>query len=278
MTYQVKSTVDFKRMRELFFAKDNYTLSGEGPLQRHLSSVQGRSRADGRFRQRRRRPADRRPRLRVPEPEGQARLVPEPVRGDRHDDRFLRRRGVAEIFHSVGRTRRRAVEGATSTPNGRTSILPTYSDFLRLPGLAPRGPMVGPQSHGVASRPFLANMPAMATPKWCRRPVSMCWQASRRVRSRASPIAGGFHPGVGHLPIAGRGELSLRRRRGGVFRRPFFDAGDRRHLQRPHRLGRRLAYCVRGDQRRPAGKRPRAGGHDDGIRRADQPDYGRRNR
>jgi hypothetical protein len=30
MTYQVKSTVDFKRMRELFFAKDAYTLSGEG--------------------------------------------------------------------------------------------------------------------------------------------------------------------------------------------------------------------------------------------------------
>ena len=30
MTYQVKSTVDFKRMRELFFARDNYTLSGEG--------------------------------------------------------------------------------------------------------------------------------------------------------------------------------------------------------------------------------------------------------
>ena len=30
MTYRVKSTVDFKRMRELFFAKDSYTLSGEG--------------------------------------------------------------------------------------------------------------------------------------------------------------------------------------------------------------------------------------------------------
>ena len=30
MTYQVKSTVDFKRMRELFFARDTYTLSGEG--------------------------------------------------------------------------------------------------------------------------------------------------------------------------------------------------------------------------------------------------------
>ena len=30
MTYQVKSTVDFKRMRELFFANDSYTLSGEG--------------------------------------------------------------------------------------------------------------------------------------------------------------------------------------------------------------------------------------------------------
>ncbi len=30
MKYQVKSTVDFKRMRELFFAHDNYTLSGEG--------------------------------------------------------------------------------------------------------------------------------------------------------------------------------------------------------------------------------------------------------
>jgi hypothetical protein len=30
MTYQVKSIVDFKRMRELFFAKDSYTLSGQG--------------------------------------------------------------------------------------------------------------------------------------------------------------------------------------------------------------------------------------------------------
>ena len=30
MTYRVKSTVDFRRMRELFFAKDSYTLSGEG--------------------------------------------------------------------------------------------------------------------------------------------------------------------------------------------------------------------------------------------------------
>ena len=30
MTYQVKSAVDFKRMREFFFAKDSYTLSGEG--------------------------------------------------------------------------------------------------------------------------------------------------------------------------------------------------------------------------------------------------------
>ena len=29
MTYKVKSTVDFKRMRELFFAQDDYTLSGE---------------------------------------------------------------------------------------------------------------------------------------------------------------------------------------------------------------------------------------------------------
>ena len=30
MKYQVKSTVDFKRMRELFFANEKYTLSGEG--------------------------------------------------------------------------------------------------------------------------------------------------------------------------------------------------------------------------------------------------------
>jgi hypothetical protein len=29
-TYRVKSTVDFHRMREIFFAKENYTLSGEG--------------------------------------------------------------------------------------------------------------------------------------------------------------------------------------------------------------------------------------------------------
>jgi hypothetical protein len=30
MTYNVESVVDFKRMREIFFARDNYTLSGEG--------------------------------------------------------------------------------------------------------------------------------------------------------------------------------------------------------------------------------------------------------
>ena len=35
MTYRVKSKVDFRRMRELFFAKDDYTLSGEG----HFSGV-----------------------------------------------------------------------------------------------------------------------------------------------------------------------------------------------------------------------------------------------
>ena len=61
MTYKVKSTVDFKRMRELFFAKDNYTLVRRRTLQRNLPSLQGRPRAHGRLRERPRGAADWRP-------------------------------------------------------------------------------------------------------------------------------------------------------------------------------------------------------------------------
>ena len=52
MFYQVKSRIQFPRMREIFFARDKFSLFGEGALHRHVPSVQGRPRAEGRLLQR----------------------------------------------------------------------------------------------------------------------------------------------------------------------------------------------------------------------------------
>ena len=43
MFYQVKSTVQFPRMREIFFAKDTFQLHGEGEFDRHVPSVPRRA-------------------------------------------------------------------------------------------------------------------------------------------------------------------------------------------------------------------------------------------
>ena len=71
-TYQVKSVVDFKRMRELFFAKDNYTLSGEGRFNGVFHLFKGGRSLTGAIRERRGRPQHRRPRLSVSRFEGAA--------------------------------------------------------------------------------------------------------------------------------------------------------------------------------------------------------------
>ena len=91
-------------------------------LRRRVPSLQGRPCADRRLRERRRGPPDRRPRLRVPRLEGQARLVPESVRGDRHDHRLLRRRGEPEVSRFCRRDNPASRRRPGSTPSGRTSI------------------------------------------------------------------------------------------------------------------------------------------------------------
>ena len=87
-----------------------------------------------------------------------------------------------------------------------------------------------------------------------------------------------MHPAIGHLPIAGEVTYRYDQRLARIFRRPVLDAGDRRHVQRAHGVGRQLAHSVPRDEHRFAGKRSRAGRDDDGVRRADQPDYRRRHR
>ena len=47
MFYQVKSKVQFPRMREIFFKNDTFSLHGEGDFTGHVSSLQGRPRAQG---------------------------------------------------------------------------------------------------------------------------------------------------------------------------------------------------------------------------------------
>ena len=60
MTYDVKSRVDFPRMREIFFQKENWALSGDGRFHGDVSSLQGRARSGRHVHQRGRR------RLRLP--------------------------------------------------------------------------------------------------------------------------------------------------------------------------------------------------------------------
>ena len=45
MTFDVKSRVDFPRMREIFFHKENWALSRRRPLHGDVSSLQGRARS-----------------------------------------------------------------------------------------------------------------------------------------------------------------------------------------------------------------------------------------
>ena len=154
MTYQVKSTVDFKRMRELFFAKDNYTLSGEGRFNGVFHLFKGGRALTGDFESDAGGPADRRPRLRVPRSEGQARLVSEPLRGDGYDHRFLRRRSEPEIFHPVVGKARRSRRTRGSTPSGATSIWPATAISFSMRGRAPGRPMERAQPARVADGPF----------------------------------------------------------------------------------------------------------------------------
>jgi hypothetical protein len=200
-TYQVKSVVDFKRMRELFFAKENYTLSGEGRFNGTFHLFRGGRLLEGSFES---------PEAglqiggrdyRFPDLKGQ--LAWKPDRFDVTDTSTGFSGGTAKLTYSIVSSPQRGQPSkATFDTEWRGIDLATYTDFLELEGLRLAGRWSGrnllewPLGHfrEHAGHGFSEVIPP----------------AGVEVLSGSMPSilasdrdAGGVHPAIGHLPIAG---------------------------------------------------------------------------
>ena len=164
MTYQVKSTVDFKRMRELFFANDSYTLSGEGRFNGVFHLFKGGRALTGDF-------ESDLAGLQIggrdyefPNLKGKLGWFPNRFRGHRHDDRISWRRSEPELLDSCLGDGRAAVERpfrrrvARRRP-GRLQRLP------RAAGCPPGGTVERAQSARSGRSAVSASDPETATPR-----------------------------------------------------------------------------------------------------------------
>ena len=241
---------------------------GRGALRRRVSSLQRRTVADRRFRERRGRPPHRRPRL-PSFPTCKGKLAGCPNRFDVTDTTTGFYGGTARLKYSIAPLGRPQPATRAFDAEWQDVDLASYSDFLADGGRAPRRQMERPQPARLAARPV---------PRARGRRLLRGGSAGRRAgavrrpreRSASGPEQGGAHPPIGHLPIAG--QVTYRYDRDwlefsdGRFSTPATDVT----FSGAHGLGRRLAHSVSCDERRPAGERSRAGRHDDGVRRADQ--------
>ncbi len=202
MTYQVKSTVDFKRMRELFFAKENYTLSGEGKFDGVFHLFKGGRALTGSF-------ESEVAGLQMGEldyqfPNLKGRLGWFPNRFEVTDTTTDFYGGVADLEYSI------LSSGKPGQPsNARFDAvwedidLAAFSDFLKMSGLRLAGRWSGrnllewPLGH---FRERSGDGHFEVVP-----PAGVDVLAGTRASDFASgPDTGGLHPGLGHLPIAGR--------------------------------------------------------------------------
>ena len=201
MTYQVKSTVDFKRMRELFFAKDNYTLSGEGRFNGVFHLFKGGRALTGDF-------SSDLAGLQIGGhdyefPNLHGKLGWYPNRFEVMDTTTDFYGGEADLEYSILSS---ATPGQPSNARFQTAWrnvdLATYSDFLRMQGVRLAGRWSG------------RNLLQWRLGKFRERAgdgySEVIPPAGVEVLSgaQASPFAsgpdrGGVHPAIGHLPIAG---------------------------------------------------------------------------
>ena len=202
MTYQVKSAVDFKRMRELFFANDSYTLSGEGRFNGVFHLFKGGRALTGDLRKRRAGLQIGGRDYEFPKLKGKLGWFPDRFEVTDTTTGFLRRRREPELLDS----RRSATAGqpanARFDAEWRDVDLAAFSDFLELPGVRLAGRWSGrnllewPLGHfrersgdgdsdvdAAGRRRVLAGTPAS--------------------RFASGLDRGGVHPALGHLPIAG---------------------------------------------------------------------------
>jgi hypothetical protein len=201
MTYQVKSTVDFKRMRELFFAKDNYTLSGEGRFNGIFHLFKGGRALTGDF-------ESDLAGLQIGGhdyefPNLKGKLGWYPDRFEVMDTTTGFYGGEASLTYSI------VSSGKPGQPSNarfdtewRNVDLATYSDFLRMQGVRLAGRWSG------------RNLLQWRLGKFRERsgdgysevipPAGVDVLAGIHASPFASgPDRGGVHPAIGHLPIAG---------------------------------------------------------------------------
>ena len=202
MTYQVKSTVDFKRMRELFFAKETYTLSGEGRFDGVFHLFKGGRSLTGGF------DSDEAGLnlggldYRFADLKGKLAWLPN--RFDVTDTTTTFHGGTASLQYAIVSSERRGEpSNARFDAKWQDVDLSSYTDFLQMAGVRLAGRWNG--------RNLL---------QW---PLGRFRERSGDGYSEVSPPAGvdvlsgtgpsplasepdqgGFHPATGHLPIAGQ--------------------------------------------------------------------------
>jgi hypothetical protein len=200
-TYHVSSVVEFKRMRELFFANDNYTLSGEGRFKGVFHLYKGGRSLTGEF-------ASGLAGLNIGGreyqfPDLKGRLAWLPHRFDVLEATTGFYGGTAKLKYAIAPLGRKEPARATFNADWQDVDLASYSDFLQMEGVRlagrwsgrnlldwPLGRMRERRGDGYsevippAGAQVLAGIPASDRPSGAEQ--------------------GGLHPPIGHLPIAGQ--------------------------------------------------------------------------
>ena len=179
------------------------------------------------------------------------------------------------VLEPLGRPGRRA-DARWDVPLHATSTSTTFTDFLETRGMRLAGARHRPHSSrcGRSARRLrrghrrghaAGRDAAGARAGRARRCPTTPSTAPRRRAEEQGPFSP--HIAFGPVPVAGAGELRLRRRRPCASRRASFATRrDLRRLRGPHRLGPGLAPAVPRDQHRLAGERPLPGRHHDDVR------------
>ena len=200
-TYQVKSVVDFKRMRELFFAKESYTLSGEGRFNGVFHLYKGGRSLTGRFESDVAGLNIGGHDYRFPELKGSLSWLPH--RFDVTDTTTRFYSGIAKLKYSIAPLGRPQPARATFDAEWQGVDLANYSDFLQMDGVRLAGRWSGRNLLEWPLGRFREHAgdgySEVAPPAG-----SQVLSGARASGLPSGPEQGGAHPPIGHLPIAGQ--------------------------------------------------------------------------
>ncbi len=225
MKYQVKSTVDFKRMRELFFARESYTLSGEGRFDGIFHLFKGGRALTGSFE------SDvaglQIGGLDYQFPDLKGKLGWFPSRFEVTDTTTGFYGGTAALTYSIlssgtpGKPSNAKFDAAWDNVD-----LTEFSDFLQMRGLRLAGRWSG---NNLLEWPLgrFRERSGDGYSEVVPPAGSEVLSGTGASEFASGPDAGGFHPGLGHLPIAGqvtyRYDRDWVRFEGGRFSTPATD-------------------------------------------------------